>query len=616
MKLKKVSQVADQQSFNDIIAQAPVAMSLLRGYDLVIESANGIMLEVWGKDKRIINQPLADALPELKGQPFISLLHDVYHTGVPHRGHEAMVYLVRNHITETCYFNFVYQPVTDAAGKISGVMVVATEVTDQVNSRRKSEDAEERMRLAAEATGLGTWDLDLQTGNIIHSPRLAEIFGRKSNAVIGHQELRNIIHPQDLPVIIKAFDKALQTGIYFYEARVIWPDGTLHWIRTTGKVLYNEDHVPLRMLGTLIDITEQKQILDKLQKSEENLRLATQAAELGTFDMDLINRNLIWDKRCRELFGITTEVPVNYDKTFLTGLHPDDREKTDNAVNRAFNKELSNGEYDVEYRTIGIDDKKLRWIRAKGKVLFNDNDVPLRFIGTVLDITENKINEIKKNDFIAMASHELKTPLTSLKAYIQLLLAKAGSTGDTFLLNALQKSEKQINKMTKLIYGFLDLSKLETGKLQLIRERFDMNALIEEIVADNLPIAQSHHIIFEARQPVYVNADREKIGRVINNFINNAIKYSPKTTDINISLDMGSDYVKLLVKDKGIGIKIKDQQNIFERFYRVEDASTIGFSGFGIGLYLSAEIIELHKGSIGVNSSKGNGAEFYFTIPV
>ncbi|TSD63475.1 PAS domain S-box protein [Inquilinus sp. KBS0705] len=612
----KMSSVLNEQDFHGLMAQAPVALSVLRGDDLIIESANAIMLQVWGKNNSIIGHPLVYGLPELVGQPFVDILHNVINTGIAHHGYEAKVALVRNGLTEKCYFNFVYQPIAEPDGKVSGVMVVATEVTEQINVRLKLQDAEERLRLAAEATGLGTFDLDLQSGGIIHSPKLAEIFGHNSPTIVGHQELRDIVHPADLHIVIKAFDKALHSSIYFYEVRIIWPDGTIRWIRTTGKVVYDENSLPLRMLGTVQDITDQRHIMEALKKGEEDLRLATQAAELGTFDMDPITRKLVWDKRCGELFGITKDGPINYDETFLLGLHPDDREKTDYAVNRAFNRELSNGEYDVEYRTIGIEDKKLRWIRAKGKVLFNDQDMPVRFTGAVLDITENKRNELRKNDFIAMASHELKTPLTSLKAYIQLLIANAKRSGDSFLLNALEKSENQINKMTRLIYGFLDLSKLESGKLQLNPEIFDLNQLIEEMVADSLPIAQGHGIVFNPAEAINVTADREKIGQVLSNFINNAIKYSPKGTDVTIECKLTGKMVKINVTDKGIGIKLKDQQNIFQRFYRVEDESTKGFSGFGIGLYLSAEIIALHNGKIGVDSTEGQGASFYFSLPL
>lgn len=599
------------------MAQSPVAMSILRGADLVIESANSQILHVWGKEEKVVGLPLAEGLPELKDQPFLGILHNVLATGQPHYGYEAKVLLKHGQELETYYFDFVYQPLTETDGTVSGIMVVAHDVTEQVNSRRKLQDAEERLRLAAEATGLGTFDLDLQSGAIIHSPRLAEIFGHAGTTAISHSDLRSFILPVDLPILIKAFDQALQTGIYFYEARVVWPDTSSHWIRTTGKIIYDEHKTPLRMLGTTQDISTQKDMLDELKKSEENLRLATQAAELGTFDMDLLNESMLWDRRCRELFGMTDfDGPVSYQNQFLLGLHPDDKDKTDQAVIRAFDRKLSNGEYDVEYRTIGIDDKKLRWVRAKGKVAFSDDDRPLRFTGAVLDITENKQNEIRKNDFIAMASHELKTPLTSLKAYIQLLLSNATKAGDTFLMNALQKSDIQINKMTSLIYGFLDMAKLEAGKLKLLTTQFDINELVDEAAAENRPISPAYAILFNAGEPITVTADRDKIGQVINNFIGNAVKYSPKGTQVMLNVKHIDGQVKVSVKDEGIGVKLQDQQNIFQRFYRVEDESTKGFSGFGIGLYLSAEIIQLHSGKIGVESSEGQGSTFYFILPV
>ncbi|AMR30398.1 hypothetical protein A0256_02675 [Mucilaginibacter sp. PAMC 26640] len=612
----KMRQNTGEQDFHMLMAQAPVAISVLLGSDFIIKSANSQILQVWGKGPDIVGLPLADALPEIKDQPFIGLLKNVYHTGVAHYGCEARVTLIRDNVPGIYYFNFVYQPITGANGKVDGIMVVATEVTEQVTARRKLEDAEERLRLAAEATGLGTFDLDLQTGNVIHSPRLLEIFGRANISKISHAELRHFILPEDLPIVLKAFANALVTGIYIYEARVLWPDGNMRWVRTTGKISFDDNGHPLRLLGTILDITEQKEIIDKLQKSEEGLRLATTAAELGTFAMDLNTLDSVWDKRHRELFGVHDDRVVDYNTIFPEAVHPDDMANIDTAMALARNKEAGNGDYDVEYRTIGIDDKRLRWIRAKGKIIFNRFDEPVRLTGAILDITEKKQNELRKNDFIAMASHELKTPLTTIKAYTQLLLSKALRASDSFTMNALQKTESQVNKMTKLIYGFLDLAKLESGKLQLQTAVFDLNELIAELVGDSRQTAINHQIKFEADGVLNIKADREKIGQVIDNLVSNAVKYSPQCGDILISAGIENNHVKVAVKDSGIGIKPEEQQQIFQRFYRVEDDSTKGFSGFGIGLYLSAEIIMLHSGHIGVESSDGNGSVFYFTIPV
>lgn len=216
-------------------------------------------------------------------------------------------------------------------------MEVLSEQALEAEARIKLQDAEERLRLAVEATGLGTWDLDLLTGEIIHSPRLAEIFGKPSTEKLTHQALRDQIHPDDVPVILKAFDKALKKGTYFYEARVIWDSEAEHWIRTHGKVVYNAQNEPVRLIGTILDVTGQRILIDELKRSEENLRMATQAAELGTFDYNIKENSIYWDERCRVIFGITGNRDINYG-VFLEGLHEDDRLQIDAAVQSSFNK--------------------------------------------------------------------------------------------------------------------------------------------------------------------------------------------------------------------------------------------------------------------------------------
>lgn len=605
-----------QGRMNELFMKAPVGMTFLSKDNFIIEYANYAICEMWnrGGPDVVIGKPAFEVAVEVA--EFRKRMERVIRTGIPFIANNAPVLLNRNNKAETYYFDLIFDPLRDSENQITGIIGIAVEVTEQVQARRKLEDAEERLRLATEATGLGTWDLDLKTSVIIHSPRLAEIFGRASDVIMSQQDFQDFIHPDDVHIVLFAFKRALQTGKYFYEVRVIWPDGSTHWIRNTGRVIYDDQHQPLRMLGTVNDVTGQRNLIDELKASEENLRLATQAAELGTFDMDLIKGTMDWDTRCRELFGIYSYRPVSYEQDFLPALHPDDRDRVAKIIGELMDKELSNGDYNVEYRAIGLEDNKTRWIKARGKVVFDENDLPLRFMGAVLDITENKLDEIRKNDFIAMASHELKTPLTSLKSYIQLLLLKAQKSKDEFLLSSLQKSENQINKMTGLIYGFLDLSKIESGKLELDREMFDINELIKEVIADNIPIALDHTFAFESDKPVRVNADREKIGQVLTNFISNAVKYSPKGSEIIISSKTEEKAVRVTVKDQGIGIGKKYQKNIFERFYRVEDESTRGFSGFGIGLYISAEIIQLHYGKIGVKSEEDKGASFYFTLPM
>ena len=206
-----------------------------------------------------------------------------------------------------------------------------------------------------------------------------------------------------------------------------------------------------------VDVTEQVKARVEVERVYEQARLSKEAARVGTFDMDLLKGTMEWDERCRTLFGINHKEKVTYEKDFVTGLRPDDRERVLNLIKDVFSKEKTDGVYDVEYRTIGAEDQKIRWVRAKGQVYFNNEDQPLRFIGSVLEITEQKQNPQRKNDFIGMVSHELKTPLTSLNALLQVAQQKLKITEDPFLKTAMDKANAQVKKMTGMINGFLNL---------------------------------------------------------------------------------------------------------------------------------------------------------------
>lgn len=174
-----------------------------------------------------------------------------------------------------------------------------------------------------------------------------------------------------------------------------------------------------------------------------------------------------------------------------------------------------------------------------------------------------------------------------------------------------------MNKMSRMINDFLDLSRMETGRFVLSPERFEMNELIEEVIEEIKPIVAHHAITFEPYpDPLYANADRQKIGEVLLNLLNNAVKYSQNYRPVVVKLLLDGNWIKVAVTDQGIGIPPEDLDKVFQRFYRSERATKHGFSGFGIGLYISAEIIQRHNGNIGVFSKEGEGSEFYFTLPV
>jgi signal transduction histidine kinase len=243
-------------------------------------------------------------------------------------------------------------------------------------------------------------------------------------------------------------------------------------------------------------------------------------------------------------------------------------------------------------------------------------DVTQQMLAHKNEIDTLKELEQQKDFFISMASHELKTPLTSIKGYVQILQSTYSTNQDNFLKNSLGIIDRQVSVLTKLIAELLDLSKIKAGALELSKERVDLNELTREIIDEIKVINPEHRIDFIFQWTGFVLADRQRISQVLINFLNNAIKYSPNSQLIGVTSVKDSGEVRITVQDFGIGINKTDQHRIFERFYRVEGINEKTFPGFGIGLFIASEIVQRHGGKIGVNSEPGKGSAFHFSLPL
>ncbi|RNL50674.1 ATP-binding response regulator [Pedobacter jejuensis] len=231
------------------------------------------------------------------------------------------------------------------------------------------------------------------------------------------------------------------------------------------------------------------------------------------------------------------------------------------------------------------------------------------------EIEFRKEAEHKKDEFISIASHELKTPLTSVKGYIQLLQRSINKDDKVMAQNHLEKASIQLEKLNELIVDLLDISKIESGKL-----KFNMKTFCAETMVNNtIEMLQQSNPEFTITKlgtiQEMVFGDEMRLEQVVINFITNAIKYAPGTNQINLTVNIKDGKLYLAVKDFGIGIPQEQHHKIFDKFYRVEENSN-NFNGLGIGLYICSEIISRHNGKIGVNSVPNEGSEFYFTIPI
>lgn len=352
--------------------------------------------------------------------------------------------------------------------------------------------------------------------------------------------------------------------------------------------------------------------LKDLRESEDNLHSAFNAGELGSCSLDLKTGRAEMSERFRELYGLPVSGEISWEMV-LSAVDP--------AYIPGLNKVLENciiygspvdSTYPIKHLLTG----EKRWMRVVGKCKKDESGNFVSVYAVLMDVTDQKLDEQRKNDFIAMVSHELKTPLTSVKGYIQVLQLKAKIEKLAFPMKALEGANRQIVKMTNMINGFLNVARLESGKIMIDFEKVELNKLVQEILEEYKGNIVDHRFQENYGPELFIMADWEKLGQVINNLISNAIKYSSGNTEISISCFQDGSNAVFKVIDQGMGISTTDLPRLFERFYRVENSKTATVAGFGIGLYLSSEIIQRHQGRIWAESELGESSTFYFSIPL
>lgn len=277
-----------EKNLRNMVLQAPVAICILKGPDQVVEIANPQMIEFWGKPiEEVLNRPVFDVLPEARGQGFEEILKNVYNTGETFSTYGAPVLLERKGRMEKVYVSFVYQALREGNGSISGMMGVAIEVTEQVRATKNIEEAEERARLAVDSAELGTFEVNIATNEVVCSPRMAAIFDVPVDA--DRTEYTNVIYPEDKTIRDEAYRKSFETGILDYDGRVNWKDGSVHWVRVKGRVYKDDNNNPVRLLGVVQDITEQKTFASELTNL---VRERTSELEKKNSELERSNRQL------------------------------------------------------------------------------------------------------------------------------------------------------------------------------------------------------------------------------------------------------------------------------------------------------------------------------------
>ncbi|MDF2437090.1 MAG: sensor signal transduction histidine kinase [Bacteroidota bacterium] len=395
---KKILALRDKQLAN-LFLKAPIALCIFKGPDFIVDTANELMLELWGKTReQVQDKPVMKALPEIAGQSFEELLRNVYTTGEPFVSHKMPATLHRNGKLETIYVKFVYEALREEDGNISGIMAMADEITPLVNTLSRIEESEERLRMAIETTRLGTWDYFPGTGELTWSDECRAIYDFPDGPKIDFQLFADLIYPEDKGYALSKIQEAMNpegSGRYDIKHRIVrYSDGALRWVHATGKVLFNDSEKPERFIGTLIDITESHNMEIRLRDKEQRMRLAIEASKMGTYDWNIKTSEFLFSKRVAEIFGYTDERSLTQE-SFAARIHPDDKGGRVRAHDEAF----LNGTLFYESRVIWPD-SSVHWIRLHGKVIFDDKGKPDKMYGTVTDITDEKnmIRELEESE--------------------------------------------------------------------------------------------------------------------------------------------------------------------------------------------------------------------------
>lgn len=254
-----------------------------------------------------------------------------------------------------------------------------------------------------------------------------------------------------------------------------------------------------------------------------------------------------------------------------------------------------------------------RWFVAHALPFKDIDGNILGWFGVCTDIEDQKREMEKKDEFISMASHELKTPVTSLKAYTQILMMNFDGNEDKMSVSMLEKMDKQIEKLTRLIGDLLDVSKANSGQLNYSYEDIDFNEMVNEVMGVMQLTTSSHKIEVNLGETSTIVGDKNRLGQVIINLVSNAVKYSPNANKIFVTSEKNGDDLKFCVQDFGIGIPASQQGKLFSRFFRVSENT---YPGLGLGLYISDEIIKRHSGVMSFVSTHGKGSTFCFTLPI
>lgn len=486
------------------------------------------------------------------------------------------------------------------------------EISERTEVEKALKKSEKRYRRMADTVPVIIW-LTRPDGRCYYLNKQWYSFtGQRKNQGLNYGWM-DALHRDDHQNAVETFKSASVRQVPFtLNMRLLSREGEMRWFLNTGIPRFTPGGKFEGFIGVVVDIHERKLAEEKLIDRERKLSLSIEAGRVGIWEKDLVHHTTSMSKELQELFGLRPGAhdTGSGDQLYKLCTHPEDVPKVVGFFKEIFRRQQKH--FAQEFR-IQKPDMQVAWIAEQGQVEYEEGR-PVRMYGTCIDITQRKMMEQQKDDFLSIASHELKTPVTSIKGHVQLLEEVLRDKGNSWSAAQLQKVDTQIDKLVALINDLLDVTKMQAGRLEMQNEHFDLDAMVNDVVRTMQFASSRHELVRQGGTGKLVWADRHRIEQVLINLISNATKYSPEGKVI-VSTEIQDNSVVVHVKDFGQGIPPDQLQRIFERFYRIR-SRRYSATGLGLGLYISSEIIRAQGGSIWARSKMGEGSVFSFSLPI
>lgn len=514
-----------------------------------------------------------------------------------------------------------------------------------IDQREAHQFDENRYQIAMDAAGVGMWDWDLLQDRHFWSAECKVLLGLAPDAPTDFAYYRSLIHPEDRKRVFARFAECYRTrSPHAIEYRIIWPDGSLHWLADQGKFLFDDQGTALRLVGVTWDITARKQAEEAL--NEVRRQLEQKQAFLQTIMQQIPSGLMIAEAPAGRVIGYNEEASALLEQQYLENRTYEEYARyvalrENGAIYRAeeyplvraiLTGEMVKQEVMLHQRADG----RLIHLSASAAPIYDSQGKIVAGVAIFQDISERYALEQQKDDFICLASHELRTPLTSLKGNLQLterglkkyLEAHEGSLTpeEKRLFEKLtswnERALRQANVEHRLIENLLNASSLQAKGLDVARASCNLTQVIKNAIDDMQTVAQPRTLFFVTssdQDDIPVMIDEGRIGQVIMNYVKNALKYASEEHPVLVGMTLEENAARVWVKDAGPGLSSEQQSSIWQRFRPVSGLT--GYrgpseSGLGLGLSICQELIRLHGGQTGVESALGKGSTFWFTLPL